>query len=48
VLSGTAFVGTRRVLEATDIMCALIDAAELEEADDTARMQDQLIRAVAP
>ncbi len=48
VLSGTASVGTCRVLEATDIMCALIDADELEELDDTARMQDQLIRLDAP
>ncbi len=48
VLSGTACVGTRRVLEATDIMCALIDADELEEAGDTERMQDQLIKAVQP
>jgi 3-hydroxyacyl-[acyl-carrier-protein] dehydratase len=44
VLSGSASVGARRVLEATDIMCALIDADDLQEIGETARMQHQLIR----
>jgi 3-hydroxyacyl-[acyl-carrier-protein] dehydratase len=44
VLSGTASVGARRVLAATEIMCALLDAGELEGVDETARMQDRLIR----
>jgi 3-hydroxyacyl-[acyl-carrier-protein] dehydratase len=48
VLSGTACVGARRVLQATDIMCALMDADELEETADTARMQEQLIRVMSP
>ncbi len=48
VLSGSASVGTCLVLEATDIMCALIDAADLQGPDETARMQDQLIRQVTP
>jgi len=47
VLSGTVSVSTRCVLAATDIMCALIDADELEDAADTARMHDQLIRQAA-
>ncbi len=44
VLSGTASVGTRPVLTATDIMCALIDAGDLAGIGDTTRMRDQLIR----
>lgn len=48
VLSGVASVGSRRVLEATDIMCALIDADELEDPGDTARMQDHIIRQAVP
>ena len=47
VLSGTARVGARLVLSATDIMCALIDVDELEESGDTARMQGQLLRVAA-
>lgn len=47
VLSGKVSVGASRVLEATDIMCALIDAGELEDTGDTLRMQDQLLRQVA-
>lgn len=42
VLSGTATVDGRRVLEATDVMCALIDAGDLQDLDDTVRMQEQL------
>jgi 3-hydroxyacyl-[acyl-carrier-protein] dehydratase len=44
VLSGSVCVGERLVLEAADIMCALIDAGDLEGPDGTARMRDQLIR----
>jgi 3-hydroxyacyl-[acyl-carrier-protein] dehydratase len=42
VLSGRVTVDGIAVLEARDVMCALIDAAELEDLDDTARMQRQL------
>jgi 3-hydroxyacyl-[acyl-carrier-protein] dehydratase len=45
VLSGEASVDGRRVLAANDIMCALIDAGDLQELDETARLQRQLIRA---
>jgi hypothetical protein len=31
-------------MEAKDIMCALIDAAELADLDDTARLQKMLTR----
>jgi 3-hydroxyacyl-[acyl-carrier-protein] dehydratase len=44
VISGSASVGTRRVLAATDIMCALIDAGELQDLDQTALMQHQLMK----
>jgi 3-hydroxyacyl-[acyl-carrier-protein] dehydratase len=45
VLSGQAAVDGRLVMEAKDIMCALIDAADLEDLEDTARMQKLLTRA---
>jgi 3-hydroxyacyl-[acyl-carrier-protein] dehydratase len=48
VLSGTATVDGRSVLGATDIMCALIDAGDLEGPAETARMLGQLTRAAAP
>src|SRR5687767_8796548 len=35
VLSGTATVDGKTVMEATDIMCALIDAGDLADLDDT-------------
>ena len=44
VLSGRATVDGKTVLEATDIMCALIDADELENVDDTNRMKALLDR----
>ncbi|MBO3749436.1 hypothetical protein J5X84_25435 [Streptosporangiaceae bacterium NEAU-GS5] len=48
VLSGVACVidggAERPVLSATDIMCALIDASDLQDLDETARLQAQFIR----
>ena len=46
VLSGTAPVDGRAVMEATDIMCALIDAEDLADLGDTERLQKLLTRAV--
>lgn len=48
VLSGTASVSGVVVVEATDIMCALIDAGELQDADETERMRRRLTRAGTP
>jgi 3-hydroxyacyl-[acyl-carrier-protein] dehydratase len=45
VLSGRATVDGKTVMEATDIMCALIDAGDLADLDDTARLQKTLTRA---
>jgi 3-hydroxyacyl-[acyl-carrier-protein] dehydratase len=45
VVSGTATVDGRAVLEAADIMCTLIDAGDLADLDDTARLQGMLTRA---
>jgi 3-hydroxyacyl-[acyl-carrier-protein] dehydratase len=45
VLSGRAEVDGSAVLEAEDIMCALIDADDLEGAEESARMLDMLTRA---
>jgi 3-hydroxyacyl-[acyl-carrier-protein] dehydratase len=47
VVSGRATVDARPVLEAKEIMCALIDADTLENLDDTQRMQNLLTRAEA-
>jgi 3-hydroxyacyl-[acyl-carrier-protein] dehydratase len=47
VLSGTATVDGRTVMEATDIMCALIDTGDLADLDDTERLQKQLTRTAA-
>jgi 3-hydroxyacyl-[acyl-carrier-protein] dehydratase len=44
VVSGTAEVDGRKVLEASDIMCALIDAQDLASLDDTERLQKLLTR----
>lgn len=44
VLSGTATVGGTVVMTATDIMCALIDAGDLEDIDETNRMKARLDR----
>jgi 3-hydroxyacyl-[acyl-carrier-protein] dehydratase len=44
VLSGTASVAGKPVLGATDIMCALIDADELDGPEETARTLRGLTR----
>jgi 3-hydroxyacyl-[acyl-carrier-protein] dehydratase len=44
VISGRVTVGGRAVLEAQEIMCALIDAGDLEDVEETARMQKLLTR----
>jgi 3-hydroxyacyl-[acyl-carrier-protein] dehydratase len=44
VVSGRVTVDDRAVLEATDIMCALIDAGDLADLDDTERLQKMLTR----
>lgn len=44
VLSGTAKVDGTTVMTATDIMCALIDAQDLEDVADTDRMKARLDR----
>jgi 3-hydroxyacyl-[acyl-carrier-protein] dehydratase len=44
LVSGRVTVEGRVVLDARDVMCALIDAAELEDLDETARMQERLTR----
>jgi 3-hydroxyacyl-[acyl-carrier-protein] dehydratase len=46
VLSGRATVDGTPVLEASDIMCALIDGADLEDLEQTERMQTMLTRAI--
>jgi 3-hydroxyacyl-[acyl-carrier-protein] dehydratase len=45
VVSGRVTVDGRTVLEATDIMCALINADTLEDLEETERMQRLLLRA---
>ena len=45
VVSGRVTVDGRPVLEATDIMCALISADTLEDLEETERMQRLLTRA---
>ena len=42
VVSGRATVAGEPVLEATEIMCALIDASDLADLDDTERLQTML------
>jgi 3-hydroxyacyl-[acyl-carrier-protein] dehydratase len=44
VVSGRAMVAGEAVLEASEIMCALIDAADLADLDDTERLQKMLTR----
>lgn len=44
VISGRALVNGSPVMEAVDIMCALIDAADLADLDETKRMQHMLTR----
>ena len=48
VISGRVSVDGRAVLEAREIMCALIDADRLADLDDTERLQRMLTRAEAP
>jgi 3-hydroxyacyl-[acyl-carrier-protein] dehydratase len=43
VISGRALVNGTAVMEATDIMCALIDASDLEDVESTGRMQELLM-----
>lgn len=45
VVSGQVTVDGRAVLEANDVMCALIDADDLADLDDTERLQRMLTRA---
>ena len=45
VISGRVTVDGRLVLEAKEIMCALIDAGDLADLDDTLRLQNMLTRA---
>jgi 3-hydroxyacyl-[acyl-carrier-protein] dehydratase len=47
VVSGRVTVDGRPVLEAQDIMCALIDADDLADLGDTERLQKTLTRAEA-
>jgi 3-hydroxyacyl-[acyl-carrier-protein] dehydratase len=47
VVSGHVSVNGVKVLEAQDIMCALIDADTLADLDDTKRLQHMLTRAGA-
>jgi 3-hydroxyacyl-[acyl-carrier-protein] dehydratase len=47
VISGRVTVDGRPVLEANEIMCALIDADTLADLDDTERLQKMLTRAEA-
>jgi 3-hydroxyacyl-[acyl-carrier-protein] dehydratase len=42
VLSGTVKVDGENVLECEDVMCALIDASDLADLDDTERLQKML------
>lgn len=44
VVSGYVSVDGKKVLEAKDIMCALIDADTLADLEDTKRLQDMLTR----
>ena len=44
VFSGHVLVQGRPVLEASEIMCVLIDAQELEDPADTARMKHLLLQ----
>lgn len=44
VVSGRVTVEGKPVLEAGDIMCALIDAGDLADLDDTERLQTMLTR----
>ena len=45
VLSGSVSVDGEPALECEDVMCALIDAADLADLEDTERLQKMLTRA---
>jgi 3-hydroxyacyl-[acyl-carrier-protein] dehydratase len=45
VVSGRVTVDDELILEASDVMCALIDADTLADLDDTERLQKMLTRA---
>jgi 3-hydroxyacyl-[acyl-carrier-protein] dehydratase len=47
VVCGHVSVEGRTVLEAQDVMCALIDADTLADLDDTKRLQEMLTRGAA-
>jgi 3-hydroxyacyl-[acyl-carrier-protein] dehydratase len=47
VISGEVTVGDRVVLAASEVMCALMDADELADFDDMARLERVLTRAAA-
>jgi 3-hydroxyacyl-[acyl-carrier-protein] dehydratase len=47
VFTGQVTVDGETALEASEIMCALIDADQLADPDDTKRLQDMLTRAEA-
>lgn len=47
VISGTASVDGQVIMTATDVMCALIAAEELEDLDATRAMQAQLDRSAS-
>jgi 3-hydroxyacyl-[acyl-carrier-protein] dehydratase len=47
VVSGRVTVDDELILEASDVMCALIDADTLADLDDTERLQKMLTRAEA-
>jgi 3-hydroxyacyl-[acyl-carrier-protein] dehydratase len=44
VITGRVTVDGRPVLEAAEIMCALIDASDLADLEDTKRLQEMLTR----
>jgi 3-hydroxyacyl-[acyl-carrier-protein] dehydratase len=47
VVSGRVTVDGRTVLEAREIMCALIDGGDLADLEDTRRLQETLTRGMA-
>lgn len=48
VITGRVTVDGKLVLEAREIMCALIEADTLADLDDTKRLQEMLMRTVEP
>jgi 3-hydroxyacyl-[acyl-carrier-protein] dehydratase len=47
VISGRVTIGDRVALTASEVMCALLDAEDLANLDDTARLERMLTRAGA-